>query len=99
MGGSALLTRPSQGLDLNSRRLQQLRVAGPLLTFFGVAISVIATAVIATGSPLAVGDVLFGGRSGLWRLTVMVASALRTDFAPPSRSSPLMRSVPASSLQ
>ncbi|MBW3590473.1 MAG: copper resistance protein CopC/CopD [Actinobacteria bacterium] len=74
--GSTLLAKVAQRIDVPQQRLRLILRAGPMLAFSGVVLSVASSALVASGSLAAVGDVLFGGRSGLWRLALMSVAAL-----------------------
>lgn len=81
-GGSVFLIRVARRAQVPELRLRPLMRAPPWLTLVGAALSVTSSAIVASGSPAAIGDVLFGGRSGAWRLVLVVAAALGAVLGP-----------------
>ncbi len=80
--GSVFLVRVAGRANVAESRLRRVKRAGPWLTLVGTAMSVVSSAIVASGSPAAVGDVVFGGRSGTWRLSLMIAAALGASSGP-----------------
>lgn len=80
--GSAFLVRVAGRAKVPELRLRRVTRTAPLFALLGTALSLTSTAIVATGSPAAVGDLVFGGRSGVWRLALMVAAALGAILGP-----------------
>jgi copper transport protein len=72
--GGLLLYRRARHAGVAASRLDRLAWAGPVLVLFGTGLSVLSSAVVASGSLRGVRGVLLAGPSGHWRLAVLVAA-------------------------
>lgn len=73
--GGLLLHRRARQAGVAGSRIHRLEWVGPALVLFGTGLSVVSSAVVASGSVRGVRGVLLAAPSGHWRLAVLVAAA------------------------
>ena len=84
--GGALLG-PVAKARVPASRLEKLYRLAPSCTLVGTAMALVSSAIVARGSPLALGGVISGSRSGHWHLVTLCAAAVGTFLTLPRMSS------------